>query len=50
VQVGQVEPQRSHDTPLAITGGTGAYDGARGTALVIDVGDAKTDVTVTLLP
>jgi hypothetical protein len=22
-------PERAHDTPIALTGGTGAYDGAR---------------------
>jgi hypothetical protein len=27
-------PQTAHNTPLAITGRTGAYDGARGTAVV----------------
>jgi hypothetical protein len=43
-------PQRAKGTPIAITGGTGAYDGARGTALVTDVSASKTDVTITLLP
>jgi hypothetical protein len=42
--------QRSHNTPLAITGGTGAYNGARGTALVTDVNSTTTDINVTLLP
>jgi hypothetical protein len=43
-------PERAHDTPIAITGGTGAYDGARGTALVTDVNQHTTKFTVNLLP
>jgi hypothetical protein len=43
-------PQRSHNNPVAIIGGTGAYDGARGTALVTDVNDTTTTVDVTLKP
>ena len=36
---------------LAITGGTGAYDGARGTAIVTDIPDTpKTDIQITLRP
>jgi hypothetical protein len=42
-------PQRSHDTPVAITGGTGAYDGARGTALATDVSSSKTTIDISLL-
>jgi hypothetical protein len=42
-------PQRANRTPVAITGGTGAYDGARGTALVTDKKN-QTEVDVTLLP
>jgi hypothetical protein len=42
-------PQRANKTPIAITGGTGAYDGARGTALVTDKKN-QTDVDITLLP
>ena len=35
----------------AITGGTGAYDGARGTAIVTDNADTlKTDIQITLRP
>ena len=41
-------PQKAKDTPIAIIGGTGAYDGARGTALVTDVNSSTTDITVTL--
>jgi hypothetical protein len=43
-------PERAHDTPIVITGGTGAYDGARGTGLVTDVNENTTKVTITLLP
>jgi hypothetical protein len=43
-------PERAHNTPIAITGGTGAYNGARGTALVTDHGNGRTDVDITLLP
>jgi hypothetical protein len=42
-----IVPQRANNTPLAITGGTGTYDGARGTALVTDHANT-TDITVTL--
>jgi hypothetical protein len=35
----------------AITGGTGAYEGASGTAVVTDIpGTAKADIQITLLP
>jgi hypothetical protein len=35
----------------AITGGTGAYDGARGTAIVTDIPDTpKADIQITLRP
>jgi hypothetical protein len=40
-------PEVSHDTPMAITGGTGAYDGARGTALVTDTSPTTSDVVIT---
>ena len=43
-------PQKSTNTPIAITGGTGAYDGARGTALVTDLSKTQTKVDVNLLP
>jgi hypothetical protein len=35
---------------LAVTGGTGAYDGARGTATLIDIGKDKTDEVFTFKP
>lgn len=42
-------PDRAHNTPIAVTGGTGAYNGARGTALVTDISKTKTSVEITLL-
>ncbi len=33
---------------MAIVGGTGAYDGARGSALVTDVDDSTTKIDVAL--
>jgi hypothetical protein len=42
-------PERADKTPIAITGGTGAYDGARGTALVTDKPN-HSEVDITLLP
>ena len=41
-------PETSKNSPFAITGGTGAYDGARGTALVTDVNSKTTNIDVTL--
>jgi hypothetical protein len=43
-------PERATKVPVAITGGTGAYNGARGTALVTDTSPTQTDVEITLLP
>lgn len=43
-------PQQARNTPLAITGGTGAYDGARGTATVTDVSQTRGRINITLLP
>jgi hypothetical protein len=43
-------PERANKVPIAITGGTGAYNGARGTALVTDTSPTQTDVEITLLP
>lgn len=43
-------PPRPKNSPLAVTGGTGAYEGARGTALVTDRGQGVSDVTITLVP
>jgi hypothetical protein len=44
-----IVPERANKTPIAITGGTGAYDGARGTGLVTDRTN-RTEVDITLLP
>jgi hypothetical protein len=41
---------RLNKTPFTITGGTGAYNGARGTALLTDVNSSTTNVDITLLP
>jgi hypothetical protein len=43
-------PEKSKNTPFAITGGTGAYNGARGTALVTDVNSTTSNIDITLLP
>ena len=43
-------PQRAGNTPVAIIGGTGAYNGARGTALVTDTSRTSARIDVTLLP
>jgi hypothetical protein len=41
---------RANKAPFTITGGTGAYDGARGSALVTDVNATTTDIQITLRP
>ncbi len=43
-------PARSTNTPVAITGGTGSYNGARGTALLTDLPRNRADIRITLLP
>jgi opacity protein-like surface antigen len=43
-------PQHSHRNPVAVTGGTGAYDGARGTAFATDVSATKSVIDVSLRP
>lgn len=43
-------PEKSHNAPVAIVGGTGAYNGARGTAYATDVSKTKTSIVVDLLP
>jgi hypothetical protein len=42
--------ERSTNAPFPITGGTGAYDGARGTVLITDVNSNTTDLKFTLKP
>ncbi len=43
-------PNVQDHTPIAITGGTGAYDGARGTAIVTQTSKTKSRITITLDP
>ena len=43
-------PEKSQNAPIAVTGGTGAYNGARGTAYATDHGKSKTTIVVDLLP
>ena len=43
-----VLPERAKATPVAITGGTGAYDGARGTALATDDSATRSHIDITL--
>jgi hypothetical protein len=45
-----IVPEHAHGTPVAITGGTGAYDGARGTARVTDVSARRSTIDITLAP
>ena len=47
---GHAAASAPNKTPIAITGGTGACNGARGTALVTDGNRAETDVDIALLP
>jgi hypothetical protein len=50
LQLESMLPEKSHNTPLAIVGGTGNYNGARGTAYATDVSKTKTSIVVDLLP
>jgi hypothetical protein len=43
-------PEKSHDAPIAVVGGTGAYNGARGTAYATDISPSRTKIAVDLLP
>ncbi len=43
-------PQHANKTPFAVTGGTGVYNGARGTLIATDINANTTQVHVTLLP
>jgi hypothetical protein len=45
-----MSPQRARNTPIAVVGGTGAYNGARGTAYATDTSQTKTSIVVELLP
>src|SRR3954469_4606372 len=50
LQLASMLPEKSHNTPLAVLGGTGSYNGARGTAYASDVSKTKTSIVVDLLP
>lgn len=43
-------PEKARNAPIAVVGGTGRYNGARGTAYATDEGKNKTSVVVDLLP
>ncbi|HEY7630149.1 MAG TPA: hypothetical protein VH817_05590 [Thermoleophilaceae bacterium] len=45
-----IVPERAHNTPVAVTGGTGAYNGARGTAFATDTSSSSSTIDVELLP
>ena len=42
-------PNETDHTPIALTGGTGAYDGARGTVVATQITPTKVRFTVRLL-
>jgi hypothetical protein len=50
LQLQSMLPEKSHNSPVAVVGGTGAYNGARGTAYATDVSKTKTNIVVDLLP
>jgi hypothetical protein len=43
-------PQHANNSPVAITGGTGAYNGARGTAFATDTSATSSKIDIELLP
>jgi hypothetical protein len=43
-------PEKSHNAPIAVLGGTGAYNGARGTAYATDLSPSKSRIVIDLLP
>ena len=43
-------PEKSNNAPIAVLGGTGAYNGASGTAYATDLGSSKTRIVIDLLP
>ena len=45
-----IVPQHANNSPIAITGGTGAYNGARGTAFTTDTSSTSSKVDIQLLP
>jgi hypothetical protein len=42
-------PNETDHTPIPLTGGTGAYDGARGTIVSTQISPTKVQFTVTLM-
>jgi hypothetical protein len=40
-------PDKATNLPIAILGGTGAYDGASGTAVITNVNKSTTDINIT---
>jgi hypothetical protein len=42
-------PNETDHTPIPLTGGTGAYDGARGTIVSTQISATKVQFTVTLM-
>ena len=40
-------PQKATNLPIPITGGTGDYDGASGTAVITNVNKSTTDINIT---
>jgi Dirigent-like protein len=45
-----MSPEKARNTPIAVVGGTGAYNGARGTAFATDKSQTKSSIVVELLP
>lgn len=43
-------PNKTRHSPIAITGGTGVYNGARGTAFATQINPTKTRFTIKLRP
>ena len=41
-------PEHPHHTPLAVVGGTGAYNGASGTARATEINESTTKIAVSL--
>lgn len=50
IELQGMSPERARHTPIAVVGGTGAYNGARGTAYVTDTSQSKMSIVVKLLP
>ncbi len=44
-----IVPERANNSPVAITGGTGAYNGARGTAFTTDTSSTSSKIDLTLV-